>query len=150
LQRIHEKIANKRKDFQHKLSTQYANNYDVIIVEKLQLPNMIKNHRLAQCIMDASWNSFLQKLEYKCRMLVMIPAKNTTVDCSRCGNQVPKRLAIRIHQCNKCNLILNRDHNASINILNKGLNQLPQELRKVTIVEMSETFMKQENVTGLV
>ncbi|HUT06746.1 MAG TPA: RNA-guided endonuclease TnpB family protein [Nitrosopumilaceae archaeon] len=150
LQRIHEKITNKRKDFQHKLSTQYAKNYDIIVVEKLQNHNMIKNHRLAQSIMDASWGIFLQKLEYKCKMLVRVPARNTTVDCSRCGNAVPKSLAIRIHRCDKCNLILNRDHNASINILNKGLNKLPQELRKVTLVEMPKASMKQEKVTQLV
>ena len=83
-------------------------------------------------------------------MLVRVPARNTTVNCSRCGNVVPKSLAIRTHKCEKCELILNRDHNASINILNKGLNQLPQELRKVTLVEMSTASMKQEKVTQLV
>ena len=54
MQKIHEKITNRRKDFQHKLSTQYAKNNDIVFVEKLQLTNMIKNHRLAQSIADAS------------------------------------------------------------------------------------------------
>lgn len=147
LQRIHEKIANRRRDFQHKLSTQYAKNNDVIFVERLEKLNMMKNHRLAQSIMDASWGTFLQKLEYKCKILVEIPAKNTSVDCSRCGNAVPKSLAIRIHKCNVCNLVLDRDYNASINILNKGLNKLPQELREVTLVEMPKASMKQEEAT---
>jgi len=150
MQRIHEKIANRRKDFQHKLSAQYAKNNDVIFVEKLEKLNMVKNHRLAQSIMDASWGTFLQKLEYKCKILIEIPARNTTIDCSRCGNAVPKSLAIRIHRCNKCNLILDRDHNASINILNKGLNKLPQELRKVTLVESPKGSVKQEEITQLV
>ncbi len=147
LQRIHEKIANRRRDFQHKLSTQYAKNNDVIFVERLEKLNMMKNHRLAQSIMDASWGTFLQKLEYKCKILVEVPAKNTSVDCSRCGNAVPKSLAIRIHKCNVCNLVLDRDYNASINILNKGLNKLPQELREVTLVEMPKASMKQEEAT---
>ncbi|MEX2192967.1 MAG: RNA-guided endonuclease TnpB family protein [Nitrosarchaeum sp.] len=160
LQRIHEKIANRRKDFQHKLSKQYTTNNDVIFVEKLKIPNMIKNHRLARSIMDSSWGLFLKKLEYKCKLFVEVPAKNTTIDCSRCGNKVPKRLAIRIHRCDKCGLVLDRDHNASINILKKGLeifnlstkdnHILPQELREVTPVEILMRPMKQEKITGFV
>ena len=152
MQRIHEKISNRRRDFQHKLSAQYAKNNDVIFVEKLTKLNMVKNHRLAQSIMDASWGTFLQKLEYKCKMLIEVPSRNTTVDCSRCGNAVPKSLAVRIHRCNKCNLVLDRDHNASINILNKGYNifKLPPELREVTLVENPMGSMKQEEATQLV
>jgi putative transposase len=89
----------------------------------------------------------LQKLEYKCKLLVEVPARNTTIDCSRCNNAVPKSLAIRIHRCDKCGLILDRDHNASINILNKGLNKLPQEMRKVTpvkIIEVNEAGKNQQ------
>lgn len=157
MQRIHEKIANRRKDFQHKLSAQYAKNNDVIFVEKLEKLNMVKNHRLAQSIMDASWGTFVQKLEYKCKMLVQVPARNTTIDCCRCGNKMSKSLAVRIHKCNVCNLVLDRDYNASINILNKGLNlsafadyKLPQELGKVTLVESASHSMKQEEATQLV
>ena len=147
MQRIHEKIVNSRRDFQHKLSTQYAKNNDVIFVEKLEKLNMVKNHRLAQSIMDASWGTFLQKLEYKCKMVIEVSARNTTINCSRCGNKVPKSLAVRIHKCNVCNLVLDRDYNASINILNKGLNKLPQELRKVTLVEIPKASRKQEEAT---
>ena len=149
LQRIHERITNKRNDFQHKLSSTYANHYDVIFVEDLQLTNMMKNHKLAQSIMDSSWGAFLQKLEYKCKLLIKVPARNTTIDCSRCGNKVPKNLAVRIHRCDKCNLVIDRDYNASINILQKGLkifskDKLPQELRKVTPVEISMRSVKHE------
>ena len=147
LQRIHEKIVNRRKDFQHKLSAQYAKNNDIVFVEKLEKLNMVKNHKLAQSIMDASWGTFLRRLEYKCKLLVEVPARNTTIDCSRCGNAVPKSLAVRIHKCDKCGLILDRDHNASINILNKGLNKLPQEMRKVTpvkIIEVNEAGKNQQ------
>jgi putative transposase len=82
-------------------------------------------------------------------MLVEVPAKNTTVDCSRCGNPTPKSLAVRIHRCNVCDLVLDRDHNASINILKKGLRifniKLPQELREFTPVEMTKASLKQED-----
>ena len=161
LQRIHEKIVNRRKDFQHKLSSIYANHYDVIFVEDLQLTNMVKNHKLSRSIMDSSWGAFLQKLEYKCKLLIKVPARNTTIDCSRCGNKVLKSLAVRIHRCNICNLVLDRDHNASINILKKGskifnlsakadYHKLPQELRKVTPAEISMRSMKQEEAIELV
>ena len=147
LQRIHERIVNRRKDFQHKLSSIYANHYDVIFVEDLQLTNMVKNHKLAQSIMDSSWGTFLQKLEYKCKMMLKVPARDTTINCSRCDNKVPKSLAVRIHRYDKCNLIIDRDYNASINILQKGLKifsqKLLQELRKVTPVEISRS-VKQE------
>jgi putative transposase len=159
LQRIHERITNRRNDFQHKLSSIYANHYDVIFVEDLQLTNMVKNHKLAQSIMDSSWSSFLQKLEYKCKLLIKVPARNTTIDCSRCGSKVPKNLAIRIHRCTVCGLVLDRDYNAAINILKKGLrifnlsakadyHTLPQELWEVTPVEITKWSRKQEKATG--
>ena len=154
MQKIHEKIASRRNDFQHKLSAQYAKNNDVVIVEKLEMTNMAKNHKLARSIMDSSWGAFLQKLEYKCKMLVKVPARNTTIDCSRCYNKVSKSLTVRIHRCDKCYLVIDRDYNASINILNKGLNifnllpqatiSVPQELRELTPVEISMRSRKQE------
>jgi putative transposase len=154
LQRIHERIVNRRNDFQHKLSAQYAKNNNVVIVEDLKIPNMVKNHKLSRSIMDSSWGAFLQKLEYKCKMLVKVPPRDTTINCSRCANKVPKSLAVRIHRCDKCYLVIDRDYNASINILNKGLNifdqspqatiSVPQELRELTPVEISMRSRKQE------
>ncbi|MDF2425830.1 MAG: transposase [Nitrosopumilus sp.] len=160
MQRIHEKIANRRKDSQHKLSAAYAKNNDVVFAEDLKIPNMVKNHKLARSIMDSSWGAFLQKLEYKCKLLVKVSPRNTTIDCFRCGNKVPKSLAVRIHRCDKCNLVIDRDYNASINILKKGLEMfnlsakidsiLPQELRELTRVEISMRSRKHEEATGLV
>jgi putative transposase len=138
---IHERIANRRKDFQHKLSTIYSKKYDVVAVEKLQLTNMVKNHHLACSIVDSSWGTFLQKLEYKCKLYVEVNPRGTTIDCSGCGNKVPKSLAVRTHRCDKCDLVLHRDHNSGINILQQVI---PQELRKSTPVEISKRSMTQE------
>jgi putative transposase len=150
---IHERIRNRRRDFLHKLSTQYARNYDIVFVERLAKLNMVKNHKLARGIMDSGWGMFTNMLHYK-TMLVEVRPKNTTTDCSRCGNRVPKTLAVRTHRCNKCGLVLDRDHNAAINILKKGLSVfgildhiqkiVPQELREVTPVEISKRSKKQE------
>lgn len=156
-QKIHERITNKRKDFLHKASTHYARNYDVVFVEKLNKLNLVKNHNVARAIFDSGWGIFVNMLEYKCKMLVKIPAKNTTIDCSRCANKVPKSLATRIHKCDVCGLVIDRDENAAINILKKGLKtinivnqniKLPQELREVTPVEISKRSLKQEEIIG--
>lgn len=150
-QRVYEKIANRRNDFHHKLSTHYAKTSDVVFVERLAKLNMVKNRRLSRSIMDSGWGGFLQKLDYKCKMMVEVPARGTTIDCFRCGNKVPKSLAVRIHSCDECGLVLDRDHNASLNILKKGLDilriKLPQELREVMSVEISMRSMKQKEAT---
>jgi putative transposase len=134
---IHERIKNKRRDFLHKLSTQYAKKYDIVFIERLQKLNMVKNHKLARNILDSGWGMFGAMLDYK-TMLVKVPARNTTINCSRCGHAVPKSLAVRTHRCDVCGLVLDRDHNAAINILKKGLEifNLPQELREFTPVEI--------------
>ncbi|MBI5147062.1 MAG: transposase [Thaumarchaeota archaeon] len=153
-QLIHERIKNRRKDFLHKLSTQYARKYDIVFVEKLQKMNMVKNHRFARGILDSGWGTFTNMLYYK-TILAEIPARNTTVTCSCCGNSVPKSPTVRIHRCDICGLVLDRDHNAAINILSKGLgifgvkSSLPQELREVTPVEISQRSRKQEKTIEL-
>ncbi|MDE1727925.1 MAG: transposase [Thaumarchaeota archaeon] len=139
---MHERIANRRKDFHHKLSTIYTRKYDVIVVEKLNLIGMVKNHRLARNILDSGWNGFLQKLEYKTKMLIKVDPRNTSVECSECKTKVPKTLAIRIHSCPQYGLEIDRDHNASINILHKVI---PSERRESTPVEISTRSMTQES-----
>ena len=65
LAKLYERLTNQRDDFLHKLSRFYVNHYDVICVEDLKIANMVRNHNLAQKILDASWGKFLQLLEYK-------------------------------------------------------------------------------------
>ncbi len=151
-QLIHERIANRRKDFLHKLSTHYARKYDLVFLEKLQLRNMVKNHHLAQSIMDASWGMFKQMVDYKSRLMLEVDAYNSTVECSRCGHLVPKSLAVRTHACDQCGLILDRDHNSARTIHDRGLEllELPMEHREVTPVEILMGSMKQEEATELV
>lgn len=142
----HERTASRRKDFLHKLSTHYANKYDVIFLERLKVLNMVQNHNLAMSIMDAGWSAFKQMLQYKAKVMIEVEPMNTTIDCSRCGNKVPKSLAVRMHRCDKCGLAIDRDYNASLNILKKGLQllEVPQELRELTPVEILMESMKQE------
>jgi len=156
LARLYERITNRRKDFLHKLSNYYSNKYDLIFLERLRVNNLTKNHRLARKILDASWSTFKNMLQYKANRVIEVESAYTSVDCSRCGNSVSKSLAVRIHVCPKCGVVLDRDYNASLNILHRGLKSLmlpsllllPVERREVTPVEIVQQgqprSMKQE------
>jgi putative transposase len=133
---LYGRIARKRMDFLHKTSRYYADRYDIIFLERLRTLNMVKNHRLARHVLDSGWSTFKQILEYKAKMVVEVEPYNTSVLCSKCGQKVPKKLAVRIHRCYKCGLMLDRDYNASLNILQRGLSYLPAECREVTPVEI--------------
>lgn len=124
--KLHKKIANSRLDNLHKVSTELIKNYDTIILEDLNIKGMIKNHKLAKHISDVSWSKFIELLTYKAewndKQIVKIdrffPSSKT---CNCCGyiNQ-NLDLSIREWTCPSCNTKLDRDLNASINILNEG------------------------------
>ena len=124
--RYQEKVAHKRKDYLHKLTTHLVKTYDVIILEDLKSNNLMKNHHLAQAIANASWHEFKRLLEYKCqwygKTLITVSAHYTSQECSACGfNSGKKPLHIREWTCPECHVHHDRDVNAAINILNKGL-----------------------------
>lgn len=144
-QKIHQKITNMRRDFCHKLSAAYAKKYNVVYLENLQIQNMVHNKRLSRKILDSGWSIFRTFLQYKTNV-ILVPAQYTSIICSRCHNKVPKKLAVRIHVCDVCGLVLDRDHNAAINILNSGL---PQELRELTPVEISKRSVKLEKAPNI-
>jgi putative transposase len=125
--RVHEKIANTRKDFLHKLSRKMVNKNQVICVENLAVKNMVKNHNLAKAISDVSWGEFTKMLEYKARVdgkcYVEVdrffPSSKT---CSVCLNRVGSLpIEVRSWQCENCDTKHDRDVNAAINIRDEGL-----------------------------
>lgn len=149
LAKIHQKIKYQRNDFLHKTSRYYVNNYDTIFVEDLKIRNMVKNHHLAKSISDSSWNSFFQKLEYKAEragiLFRKVTAAGTSQSCSSCGKIVKKSLAIRTHCCPHCDLVLDRDHNASLVIKQRGMDSLPMVYREVTPVETTPLLVVQND-----
>ena len=125
--RIHAKIADTRNDFLHKLTTRLVRENQTIVVEDLAVKNMLKNHKLAQAISDASWGELIRQLGYKCqwygRTLVKIERWfPSSKRCGCCGHVVEKLpLDIREWDCPECGTHHDRDINAAQNILAAGL-----------------------------
>lgn len=132
---LHEKVANQRKDFLHKASTDIVKNHDTICIEDLNIAGMIKNHCLAQSISDAGWGMFVEMLKYKSEwngvnLLKIGRFEPSSKTCSNCGH-VNKDLTLqgRVWSCG-CGNTLDRDINAAINIKNFALkNNLSGEHR---------------------
>ena len=120
------KVANKRHDYLHKLTTALVKTYDVIVLEDLTVKNMLKNHKLAKAISNASWATFVRFLRYKCnwygKLFILVPPHYTSRICHQCGwDSGKKPLDIREWTCPHCHETHDRDINAAINILYRGL-----------------------------
>jgi putative transposase len=126
--RVHERVAWRRSDFAHQHSRRIVNNFDLIAVEDLAVNRMTHNHCLAKSISDAAWSQFATLLSYKAawagRKFVAVNPAYTSQDCSRCGHRQKLTLADRTYTCQCCGLVIDRDLNASLNILSVGQHAL--------------------------
>lgn len=125
---LHEKVANQRKDFLHKVSTELIRENQSIALEDLNISGMLKNHCLAGSISDVSWGMFVTMLEYKAKwngvnILRIGRFEPSSKTCSECG-YINKELTLKEREwtCPECGSVLSRDLNASINIKNFALN----------------------------
>jgi putative transposase len=125
LQRVHARITNLRREHHYQVACRLVLAFGFIAVEALNIKGMLANGRLARAISDAGWASFLSVLRGKAEkagvQFVEVDPRGTSQGCSQCGQEVRKDLSVRWHDCPGCGLSLDRDHNAALNILARGL-----------------------------
>ena len=123
--RIHERIRFKREDFTHQESRKVVDGYGRIFVEDLNVNRMLHDNCLAKSISDAAWSQFFAMTSYKAaeagRVFVAVNPAYTSQTCSGCGHRQPMPLSTRIFNCPCCNLHIDRDLNAALNILKLGM-----------------------------
>ncbi|HEY7350586.1 MAG TPA: transposase [Ktedonobacterales bacterium] len=121
------RVSRQRKDFAAKTASALVSSHDLIAYEDLKIASLVKNHHLAKSIADASWGLLLGWVRSYGGLhgipIVAVSPRFTTQDCSGCGFRVKKTLSMRTHVCPACGLVLDRDHNAALNILELALNR---------------------------
>ncbi len=119
------KVQRQREDFARKEANALIASHDLIAFEDLKIANMVRNHHLAKSINDAAWSLFLTWVQTYSAMhaitVIKVAPHYTTQDCSACGTRIKKSLSVRTHICTHCGVVLDRDHNAARNILDKAL-----------------------------
>ncbi|BBD65483.1 transposase [Nostoc commune NIES-4072] len=125
LAKKHLKVSRQRKDFAVKTARTLVQSSDLVVYEDLQVRNMVKNHRLAKSISDASWSLFTDWVDYYAKVFdtwaIAVAPHYTSQDCFVCGTRVKKSLSTRTHRCNCCGTVMHRDLNAAKQILAKGI-----------------------------
>ena len=124
----HADLKNKRRDFLHKLSNYYAREFDLVVVEDLNVAGMMQMPSNSRNRASAAWGTFLRMLEYKCERegthFIPVDPRNTTKECAACGVKTDKPLWVREHSCPACGFTADRDWNASWVILRRGIKLL--------------------------
>jgi len=125
--RAYRRVKNRRTDFHRKLAVSLCDSFDLIAHEDLNIKGLARS-ALAKSVADVGWGSFLLHLASKAEEagvhLVAVDPRHTTQLCSECGTLVPKGLSERMHRCT-CGCVLDRDHNAALNVLARGLRAVP-------------------------
>ncbi len=125
--RIHQRVARIRENFHYNTVHKLVRRNDLIAVEDLNIKGLART-RLSKSILDAAWGRFINILEAvavkRGVRVIKVSPYGTSQDCSGCGVKVPKTLSIRLHECHKCGLQMDRDENAALNILDRALNEV--------------------------
>lgn len=127
--KINNHIASQRNDFSQKLSRKHVDNHNFIAYEDLNIANIMKNHNLAKSIADASWGMLINNTIYRAertgKYCIKVNPKNTSKTYSVCGNIIEEQSLNDVeYHCSRCGLIIDRDDNAAVNVLNAGLKKL--------------------------
>ncbi len=124
--RKHLKVSRQREEFAKRVALRLIKSKDLVAYEDLSVKNMVRNRKLAKSISDAGWSLFRRWLEYFAykygKIAIAVPPHNTSQQCSNCGAIVKKSLSARTHICPQCGFVEDRDVNAALVILQRGLN----------------------------
>ena len=135
----HQQIKRKRRVFLHKLSAYYAQEYELVAVEELSVKTMLEPPGNSRNTASAAWDSFTELLEYKCKRegthFVEVDPEDTTKECASCGVKTDKQLWVREHSRPACGFKPDRDANAAVNILFRGLSKIGVGHSELTPVE---------------
>jgi len=149
LEKVHRKVRNQRLDFNHKLSRNLVNKFDLIAYEDLKIRNIVKNHYLAKSISDASWGTLNRLIVYKAeeagKLSVEVNPNGTSQECHRCRKIHDMPLSKRTIECD-CGNRMDRDINASINILKRGLIKIGWGTAESTHMETQPLHQNTQNV----
>jgi putative transposase len=125
---LHLRVSRQRKEYCKRVAYSVIQSNDLVAYEDLNVKGLVRNRHLAKSISDAGWSTFRAWLEYfghkYGKVTVAVPPHNTSQDCSNCGEKVKKSLSTRTHVCPHCGFVEDRDVNAAINILKKGLSTM--------------------------
>ncbi|MDY7023897.1 MAG: transposase, partial [Cyanobacteriota bacterium] len=157
--RKHLKVQRQREEFCKRKARNLCWANAKVVIEDLNVSGMVRNHKLAKSISDAAWSTFVQWLEYfgqklGCEIIKVAPHFTSQI-CSKCGEKTKKSLSQRTHKCKHCGHIENRDVNAAKVILSRGIDQLPEGIREVTLREtftstnLSESLVLASDVNEL-
>jgi len=133
---MHLRVQRARKSFHFTQASRLAKRFNPIFVEHLNIRGMLRNHRLAKSISDASWGQFLGILSHSAESAggasIAMEARGSSQECARCGAHVPKPLSERTHRCWNCGWVVPRDENSANVILNRGLGRpVGEEAKRV-------------------
>ncbi|WP_104752399.1 RNA-guided endonuclease InsQ/TnpB family protein [Helicobacter baculiformis] len=156
LNRLHTRIANIRTDFLHKLSTALIRHAKTLCLESLKVKNMLKNSKLAKALSDVSISAFNTLLEYKAKYYgreilradAFYPSSKT---CSNCGNKkADLTLNDRVYRCDACGMAMDRDFNASVNLVKHLVSGVPTEFTPADMTALLVDLSKNQLVTSMV
>lgn len=121
-------ISNQRLDHARKLTVELFKKHDAVVYEDLNIKGMTQDSSLSKSINDAAWGQFIgcliSKAEKAGKWAISVDPRGTSQRCSGCGETVKKALACRVHECPACGLVLDRDHNAALNVLRLGYSRV--------------------------
>ena len=125
LAKEHERIRNIRKDHHHQLSSSIAKEYELVMMETLNIKGMMQNHKLARNISEQGWYLFICMMKYKSKFFHQIDRWVATSQiCSNCGHKHPMPLDERTYVCSSCGIVMNRDHNGAKNVKDFGIEEI--------------------------